>query len=122
MTNAILICTLLIVINTSWAQRPDPHAYASKQVDWLKENLELTEDQLTQVKELHTLYADKTEEVVQSAGMPPSSAIRQKIEALQTEKESELKKILTEAQWLAIEEKFEEYQELGKPQRPQRPG
>lgn len=86
---------------------------ANQQTEWMKNNLNLTKEQVKAIKKLNNTYADKQKEETQglipAGGGPPSDATRQQIREVMTmlndEKEEELKPILTPEQWTTYQSK-----------------
>ncbi|MCG8306840.1 MAG: DUF4890 domain-containing protein [Cytophagales bacterium] len=81
----------------------DPKEFAERQTNHMKESLELTDDQLPKVEALNLKYAEKMNEArVEADG--DRKAMRDSMRAMISEKDEELKKILTADQWIKFEE------------------
>lgn len=74
-----------------------PEERAKMMTDRMKEKLVLTDAQYTPVYNIHLKYAKKNEELKQST--EDKKAKGQKFQALQTEKDKELKTVLTDEQY-----------------------
>lgn len=112
---ALALCLFVVALAAPAFGQPDPKKSAANQIDWLKKNITLTDDQLKKVTDLHNLYADKAGKMMEGAGFPPSSEFRTKMDNLHTEKEGELKKILTTEQWAVVEKNISKYKKAGRP-------
>ena len=90
-------------------QMPSAETRAAKMTDWMKTNLNLTGDQLTQVQALNMKYAVKMDSLRNS-----SQAKEDKFAAMKSDeaaRDAELKGILTDEQYKAYEEKRQEMKE-----------
>ena len=110
MKQIILISTFLIFFGGKmFAQdvetKLSPEERARFQTEWMKQNLSLSEDQLTQIEPLNLKYAQKMEEVKAISG---KIGKLKKAKAIMDEKDGQLKKILTKDQFNVYLEKREE--------------
>ncbi len=110
MKQIILISTFLIFLGGKmFAQdvepKLSPEERARFQTEWMKQNLNLSEDQLTQIEPLNLKYAQKMEEVKAISG---KIGKLKKAKAIMDEKDGQLKKILNKDQFNVYLEKREE--------------
>jgi hypothetical protein len=110
----ILVCiciliTLLFTVNIIWAQKKTsstPEERATRITEWMKTNLQLNNDQATQVQNINLKYANKTQ------GLQTQSMSRkQKMQTLKDNdkaKDAELKNVLTADQYSAYQAKKDE--------------
>ena len=110
MKQIILISTFLILLGGKmFAQdvetKLSPEERARFQTEWMKQNLSLSEDQLTQIEPLNLKYAQKMEEVKAISG---KIGKLKKAKAIMDEKDGQLKKILNKDQFDVYLEKREE--------------
>lgn len=110
MKQIILISTFLILLGGKvFAQdvetKLSPEERARFQTEWMKQNLSLSEDQLTQIEPLNLKYAQKMEEVKAISG---KIGKLKKAKAIMDEKDGQLKKILNKDQFNVYLEKREE--------------
>ena len=110
MKQIILISTFLILLGGKvFAQdvetKLSPEERARFQTEWMKQNLSLSEDQLTQIEPLNLKYAQKMEEVKAISG---KIGKLKKAKAIMDEKDCQLKKILNKDQFNVYLEKREE--------------
>lgn len=117
----LFVAVLLLGATLGFAQGytpPDPVEMAGKQTEWLKKNLTLDASQETKVTELNLKYAKKTTELRASAG-DDRAGMREKMQALNSEKEKELQPMLKEEQWKIYEaKKANMREEMGYGRRP----
>ncbi|GAB3956228.1 hypothetical protein GCM10028805_45420 [Spirosoma harenae] len=90
---------------------------AQKETKWLKENLDLTKDQVKLVKQLNNEYADQQQSAIKDIIGPsgkPGPDTRKQIQdmmiMLNEEKEDKLKGLLTPEQWTLYQSKKEDMQ------------
>ncbi|GAB3754417.1 hypothetical protein [Spirosoma pomorum] len=91
---------------------------ANKETKWLKENLNLTKEQLKDVKKLNNDYGSQQQDAIKDivgkgGGRPSPEAIKQiqdMMMMLNEEKEDQLKTLLTPEQWTLYQSKKEEMQ------------
>ncbi len=109
MKNAKLF--VLAILITAWlmpqrsiAQQgpPDPKRMATRQNEWMKTTLSLDSTQTKAVEKLNQKYAEKSADLF-AGGFSPE--VREQMQALNTDKEVELKKLLTPEQWKTYEAK-----------------
>ncbi|WP_461128791.1 hypothetical protein [Spirosoma aerophilum] len=95
---------------------------AQKETKWLKENLDLSKDQLKSIKQLNNEYASQQQDAIKDiigtgGGRPSPEAIKQVKDVMlmfNEEKEEKLKTILTPEQWTLYQSKKEAMQkEIG---------
>ncbi|MCC9138986.1 DUF4890 domain-containing protein [Pontibacter silvestris] len=111
-----VIGLFLLFSQTLFAQqRPsmDPAETAKEQASRMKSALQLSDEQTAKVEELNLKYMNKMKEHRASSG-EDRSKMRQQMQVMQGEKESELKSILNEEQWQVYQSKKDE---LGKGER-----
>jgi hypothetical protein len=103
------VASLLAVVSLPTAAQPprDPETAAKYQTEWMQRELSLTEAQLPKVQELNLTYAKKQRALL--AGKEADRTQRRADwKALQQEKETQVKTLLTEAQWKLYEQKKQE--------------
>lgn len=110
MKQIILISTFLILLGGKMLAQDaetklSPEERARFQTEWMKQNLSLSEDQLTQIEPLNLKYAQKMEEVKAISG---KIGKLKKAKAIMDEKDGQLKKILNKDQFNVYLEKREE--------------
>ena len=99
------IPTVLVLILTSMVANaqnnqkdiPSASERAARLTDWMKTNLQLTDDQLPKVQDINMKYANKMEDLKNSA-----AAKRQKLLTLKENdaaKDAELKQVFTDSQY-----------------------
>lgn len=103
-------------------QRPqmDIAKVVEMQTKWFEENFEFTDEQIKQIKEIHDTDAAKRKELMDSGLSPRDEDFREKMDGLNIFKEAELEEVLSKEQWALFEEKKDEYNSIGRPQRPRR--
>lgn len=106
----LTVFVLFSLVNTSvYSQQKDiPSASerATKLTDWMKTNLQLSDDQLPKVQDINMKYANKMEELKNSA-----AGKRQKLMTLKDNdkaKDAELKQVFTDSQYKTYMTKKEE--------------
>ena len=106
----LTMLSLFVFVNTSiYSQQKDiPSASerATKLTDWMKTNLQLTEDQVPKVQDINMKYANKMDELKNNA-----AGKRQKLLTLKendTAKDAELKQVFTDSQYKTYMTKKEE--------------
>ena len=106
----LIMLLLFVFVNTSsYSQQKDiPSASerATKLTDWMKTNLELTDDQVPKVQDINMKYANKMEELKNNA-----AGKRQKLLTLKENdkaKDAELKQVFTDSQYKTYMTKKEE--------------
>lgn len=106
-------CLCLAMIVSGWAQSTNDKAkeVAAKQTEWMKENLNLTQDQLPEIETLNLEYAQKWTEVQK---LESRRSKWQKAKSLSEEKDGKLKNILTEEQYKTYQAKKEELRKTAK--------
>lgn len=105
---------------------PSPEEMASRETKWMKKKLKLTDAQQPAVEALNIQFAARRSEVVQavmkSGQMPtPTDLVRMQtaVEAIQAEKEQQLKPLLTDEQWTVYQKKKDGFsQDMGTGQPP----
>ena len=108
LANSFLMTGLLFLVNITYAQKKTstPSERADKLTEWMKTNLQLNDDQVTQVQNINLKYANKTQ------GLQTQSMSRK--EKMQTLKENdkakdaELKNVFTTDQYNAYQAKKDE--------------
>jgi len=107
--SAYLLTGLLFVVHIIYAQKKTsstPEQRASKLTEWMKTNLQLNDDQATQVQTINLKYANKTQ------GLQTQSLSRkQKMQTLKENdkaKDAELKTVLTHDQYNSYQVKKDE--------------
>ena len=97
----LIMLLLFVFVNTSsYSQQKDiPSASerATKLTDWMKTNLQLTDDQVPKVQDINMKYANKMEELKNNA-----AGKRQKLLTLKDNdkaKDAELKQVFTDSQY-----------------------
>jgi len=107
--SAYLLTGLLFVVHIIYAQKKTsstPEQRASKLTEWMKTNLQLNDDQATQVQTINLKYANKTQ------GLQTQSLSRkQKMQTLKENdkaKDAELKTVLTHDQYNSYQAKKDE--------------
>ena len=106
----LIMLVLFVFVNTSsYSQQKDiPSASerATKLTDWMKTNLQLTDDQVPKVQDINMKYANKMEELKNNA-----AGKRQKLLTLKENdkaKDAELKQVFTDSQYKTYMTKKEE--------------
>jgi len=107
--SAYLLTGLLFVVHIIYAQKKTSSTAeqrASKLTEWMKTNLQLNDDQATQVQTINLKYANKTQ------GLQTQSLSRkQKMQTLKENdkaKDAELKTVLTHDQYNSYQAKKDE--------------
>jgi NACalpha-BTF3-like transcription factor len=77
---------------------PPAEERAQQLTDKLKEQLGLTEEQVSKVAEINLRTAKQTDAIMNSPGEGRRGRLRE-VRAIQEQRDTELKKILTEEQW-----------------------
>lgn len=111
---ALLSVMLLTVVNVNAQSKnakaqSTPEQRAEKLTTWMKDNLNLTAEQIPLVQELNLKYARLNEELKNMSG--PRNEKMKKIKSNETAKEAELKKILTPEQFQTYTTKKREVKE-----------
>jgi len=107
--NVLLLIVFLFAGNVIWGQKKTsstPEERATKLTEWMKTNLQLSGDQVTQVQTLNLKYANKTQEL-----QTQSLSRKQKMQILKDNdkaKDAELKNVLTTEQYNNYQVKKEE--------------
>lgn len=106
----LIMLLLFVFINTSVNSQqkdiPSASERATKLTDWMKTNLQLSDDQLPKVQDINMKYANKMEELKNSA-----AGKRQKLMTLKDNdkaKDAELKQVFTDSQYKTYMTKKEE--------------
>ena len=100
-------------------QRPDPKEQANAMADTWQEEFGLSDEQRTKVYDwIIETGQQRRERMQELRGSGDREAMREAFQELQEEREEELKKILTEAQWPL----YEKWKEDNPPQRRGRRG
>ncbi len=106
-----LVFTLLLVAASvsgvfaqDSTQNKTPEERATLQTEWMKENLQLNDEQLSVVEELNLEYAEKMEEVRSVQG---NMQKLKKARSISDEKDAKLEEIFSE-------EQFSKYQDMKK--------
>ena len=90
-------------------RRMDPIKRAEQQTTLMTEKLALSEAQSAKIGETNLKYAQKTKELREANAGGDWSAMREKMTALRTEQDAELKTMMTSdqwAEWLKIREEL----------------
>lgn len=109
LVNIFLLTALLFVVNIICAQKKTsstPEERAGKLTEWMKTNLQLNDDQVTQVQNINLKYANKTQGL-QTQSMPR----KEKLQALKNNdkaKDAELKNVFTADQYNTYRAKKDE--------------
>jgi len=109
LVNALFLITFLFAGNVIWGQKKTPSTpeeRAAKLTEWMKTNLELSGEQVTQVQTLNLKYANKTQEL-----QTQSLSRKQKMQILKDNdkaKDAELKNVLTTDQYNNYQAKKDE--------------
>ena len=109
LVNVLFLITFLFAGNVIWGQKKTsstPEERATKLTEWMKTNLQLSGDQVTQVQTLNLKYANKTQEL-----QTQSLSRKQKMQILKDNdkaKDAELKNVLTTDQYNNYQAKKEE--------------
>jgi len=109
-TTFLLVCLVVVTM----AQAPqgrqgrqfNPEDMAKRQTEQMTEDLNLNEQQVEKVSALNKKYAEKMRDAFQNTD-GNREQMREKMQTQRTEKEAELKEILTD-------EQFKKYQEIEK--------
>ncbi len=106
----LLIILLITAVTTKAQDKSIPPAAdrAAKLTEWMKTNLQLTDEQLPKVQDINLKYANKADEL-----RSMSMGKRQKLQKLKSDgqaKDGELKAILTQDQYKIYESKKAELQ------------
>ena len=108
LVNSFLLTGLLFLVNITYAQKKtsNPVERADKLTEWMKTNLQLNDDQVTQVQNINLKYANKTQ------GLQTQSMSRKdKMQTLKENdkaKDAELKNVFTTDQYNAYQAKKDE--------------
>ena len=109
LVNSFLLTGLLFAFNIIYAQKKTsstPEERAGKLTGWMKTNLQLNDDQATQVQNINLKYANKTQ------GLQTQSLSRkEKMQILKDNdkaKDAELKNVLTADQYNSYQAKKDE--------------
>jgi hypothetical protein len=109
LVKSFLLAGLLFTFNIICAQKKTsytPEERAGKLTEWMKTNLQLNDDQVTQVQDINLKYANKTQ------GLQTQSMSRkEKMQNLKDNdkaKDAELKNVLTTDQYNSYQAKKEE--------------
>src|SRR5262245_52236349 len=105
----LLTGLLLFTVNILCAQKKTsstPEERANKLTEWMKTNLQLNDDQATQVQNINLKYANKTQGL-QSQSMSRKEKL-QAVKENDKAKDAELKNVLTTDQFNSYQEKKEE--------------
>jgi hypothetical protein len=106
---SFLSIALFFTVNIAWAQKKTsltPEERATKITEWMKTNLQLNNDQATQVQTINLKYANKTQEL-----QTHSMSRKQKMQTLKDNdkaKDAELKNVLTTGQYNGYQAKKDE--------------
>jgi hypothetical protein len=109
LVSIFLLTALLLVVTFTRAQKKtaaNPEQRATKLTEWMKTNLQLNDDQATQVQTINLKYANKTQEL-----QTQSLSRKQKMQILKENdkaKDAELKSVLTTEQYNGYQAKKEE--------------
>jgi len=109
LVNVLFLITFLFAGNVIWGQKKTsstPEERATKLTEWMKTNLQLSGDQVTQVQTLNLKYANKTQEL-----QTQSLSRKQKMQILKDNdkaKDAELRNVLTTEQYNNYQVKKEE--------------
>jgi hypothetical protein len=109
LVNSFLLGGLLFAVIITFAQKKTsatPGERAAKLTEWMKTNLQLQNDQVSQVQSINLKYADKNQQL-QTATM----SRKQKLEVLKDNdkaKDAELKNVFTADQYNAYQAKKDE--------------
>lgn len=102
-----IICTYFaLTVNPLQAQMspdkmPEPKVIAEKEMESLKKELTLTEEQVKKIAPINLKYAEKRKEMAEEAmNAGDWAGMGAKMETLSQEKSAELKPILTDAQYV----------------------
>jgi len=109
LVNSFLLTGLLFVFNFIYAQKKTsftPEERATKLTEWMKANLQLKDDQVTQAQNINLKYANKTQEL-QTGAMSRNEKI-QVLKDNDKAKDAELKNVFTTDQYNAYQAKKEE--------------
>jgi peptidoglycan hydrolase CwlO-like protein len=102
-TIKIIMIALIVAPVIGFAQQTQtPAEEAKKQTEWMQKNLDLTEDQLEEVKALNTEYADKRTEIMNS-----QDEKQDKLNDLMAERDQytrEIREILDDQQFVKFQE------------------
>ena len=117
MKSIYLIPGLLVALFLSFASNAQeaeretlsPEERASKLTTWMKNNLQLTDEQEKSVHEINLKYAGKTEELRNSD--EPKGQKFKKLKSYNDDKDKELKGLLTAEQFKTYQAKKEEVKE-----------
>jgi len=109
LVSCISLTALLLLSNIVWAQKKTsstPEERAGKMTEWMKTNLQLNDDQATQVQAINLKYANKTQEL-----QSQTISRKQKMQVLKDndkKKDAELKNVLTADQYNSYQAKKDE--------------
>ena len=111
--DSYLLLLLLTVLPVNYAfcqQAPlTPEERAQKQTEWMKQNLELSDAQVTRVSAINLKYANQAEDIIQKNGSGTDrEAIHEQMKTLQASKDEELRTVLTPDQFKTYEIKRSE--------------
>lgn len=109
LVNSFFLAGLLFVMNIIYAQKKTsstPEERANKLTGWMKTNLQLNDDQVTQVQNINLKYANKNQEL-----QTQSMSRKQKMQTLKQNdkaKDAELKNVFTADQYDTYQTKKDE--------------
>jgi len=109
LVNSFLLIGLLFAFNIAYAQKKTsstPEERANKLTEWMKTNLQLNDDQVTQVQNINLKYANKTQGL-QTQSMSRNEKM-QTLKANDKAKDAELKNIFTTDQYNTYQAKKDE--------------
>jgi hypothetical protein len=109
LVNSFLLVGLLFTFYIAYAQKKTsstPEERASKLTEWMKTNLQLNDDQVTQVQNINLKYANKTQGL-QTQSMSRNEKM-QTLKANDKAKDAELKNIFTADQYNTYQAKKDE--------------
>ena len=109
LVNSFLLVGLLFTFYIAYAQKKTsstPEERASKLTEWMKTNLQLNDDQVTQVQNINLKYANKTQGL-QTQSMSRNEKM-QTLKANDKAKDAELKNIFTTDQYNTYQAKKDE--------------
>jgi Phage integrase, N-terminal len=100
MKKNVMLVALMMVSTIIFAQHPhgDPKAMADKRADRMKKELSLNDDQYGRVKGINEKFAESHVRLRADTALSVGT-VRNRMKAMRTEQEAQLKSVLTADQW-----------------------
>lgn len=102
----LLFSVFIFTTHLVAAQMPTASERATKTTNWMKSNLQLTDDQIPKVQDINLKYANKMDELKNSTDTKKQKMATMKSD--ESSKDAELKTVLTDSQYQSWLQKKEE--------------